>query len=192
MATLISLLARVRSVLMDLNAQIWTDGVITEGLRLAVGEYALASAAPASLEGLDGASASSFPAGHESMLVWGAAAYAALARAVDRAESFQPGGEAGDLKTWGDARLREFKSMLGVAFPGYRMALAGSSGGSSGDDPGKIAAETALLQAQAAAVNGQESRAAAAADAAAQARIDEAARLADLRNAGNAPWGAWD
>ncbi len=36
------------------------------------------------------------------------------------------GGESAALKAWGDARLREFKAMLGFFFPGYLVTLAGA------------------------------------------------------------------
>ena len=71
--------------------------------------------------------------------------------------------------------------------------------GEDGENPARLAAEIALMGAQttlagstSAHVDGQESREAAAAAAAAQDRIDEAARLADLReDALGAPWGSW-
>ena len=69
------------------------------------------------------------------------------------------GSESADLKSWGDARLNEFRGMLGFAFPGYLVTLSGSGGA----DAGLIAAQIALLTAQAAAATGQRARAAAAA-----------------------------
>lgn len=226
MATLATMLTRVRDGLMDSGSQVWTDGALTESIRLALGEYRLAGEVDVTLQGLDLAAATTLPAAHESLIVWGGLAYAALARAVDRAESFELGSESAELKAWGDKRLQEFKAMLGVVFPGYLVVLSGSSDGSTGADPAKTAAEIALLTAQTAAANGQatllemqavesgaqaalaeeqaalveaqtahvegeESRQAAAAAAANQARVDEAARLAELRGSTASPWGAW-
>lgn len=197
MANLAELLARVRAVMMDGSSLVWSDADLTEGLRLAVGEYSLAGDAVVTVEGLDGAAVSTLGEVHESLIVWGASAYAASSRAVDRAEAFQLGGEAGQLKAWGDARLKEFKAMLGAVFPGYLVVLAGSSG-SSGSDPALTAAQAALYgaqaelaSAQAAHVDGEESRAAAAAVQAAADRAAEAARLAELRSSTASPWGTW-
>jgi hypothetical protein len=192
MATLLTITARVRSLLMDAGASpIWSDATITEGVRLALGEYALAGAAAQTLEGLDGAAVTSLPAVHESLLVGGAAAYAALARNVDRAESFQLDGEAGQLKSWADTRLKEYKAGLSFVFPGYLVVLAGQSAGGGSVDPLVSAAQAALLNAQAQAATGAENRAAAAAQQDALDRAAEAARLAELRAAAGPAWGGW-
>lgn len=209
MATLTTMIGRVRAVLVDSGGLLWSDGTVTEGIRLALGEYGLASGGPAQLEGLDGAAASNLPAGHESLAVWGAAGYAALARAVDRADNAQLGTEASALQGWGEARLKEYKVMLGSAFAGY---LAGLAAEEAGVDPAelaakvalltaqagladaqvlKAAAESALAEAQAAACAGQEARAEAAAAAETAAKAAEAARLAELRGSAASPWGSW-
>lgn len=133
MPTLSSLLTRVRALLMDDAAQIWSDAALSEALRLALGEYNLRAPDPAALEGLDGAAATTLSATHETALVWGAAAYAALARAVDRAESFQAGGEFKDLNAWGEARLKEFKLILAALFP------AAVSGGAPSAEAARLA-----------------------------------------------------
>lgn len=132
-ATLATLLTRVRDLLADSGADLWMDASLTEALRLALGEYNLAArvdapaGALAALQGLDGATETSLPAAHESLLVWGAAAWAALGRAVDRAGLQDGGAESQVFKAWGEARLGEFKAMLAALFPGYRAALNGEA-----------------------------------------------------------------
>jgi hypothetical protein len=142
-ATLESLRARLRVALMNAaaTAQPWDDAVLDEGIRLALGEYGLAGAAPVTLSGLDGAAETSLNGLHESLVVWGAGGYAALSRAVLRAESFQLGGEAEALRSWGEARLEDFKAMLGAVFPGYRPGPA-----LPGDDRAAEAARLADLR----------------------------------------------
>jgi hypothetical protein len=124
-ATLASLLARVRVVLMNSGAaaQPWEETVLAEAVRQAVAEYQLAGAGAVTLSGLDGAAETSLDGLHESLIVWGAGGYAALSRAVLRAESFQLGSEAGQLSAWGTARLAEFRLMLAAVFPTYQPAL---------------------------------------------------------------------
>lgn len=146
-ATLASMLARVRDLLADSGADLWMDASLTEALRLALGEYNLAAQidAPAGpltvLQGLDGALETSLPAAHESLLVWGAAAWAAQGRAVDRAGLQDGGAESQVFKAWGDARLGEFKAMLAALFPGYRAALHGEAASAAfrGDEAARLA-----------------------------------------------------
>ncbi len=199
-STLTSLSTRVNTYLMDTSNQVWDAATITEGMRLALGEYGLAGNAAVSLSGLDGAALTTLPANHDTVIVLGGAAYAALAQAADRADGARLGTAGAEFKTWGEARLREFKAMLGVIFPGYLAVLAAGSGTGSGSgaDPAKTAAEVALLgaqttlaSAQAAAASGQEGRAAAAAAQAAADKAAEAARVSDLRTASNPAWGNW-
>jgi hypothetical protein len=203
MTSLSSLQTRVKALLMDTQARSWDSDTLTESIRLALGEYALAGGSAVTVSELDGAEATTLNALHESPLVLGAAAYAALARAVDWADSAQLGSESGQLKAWGDQRLHEFKAMLGRIFPGYWAPLSGSgalsgSGTGEGADPGKLAAEVALLtaqalltQAQAGHTEGEESRAAATAGARTAWDAAEAARLAQLHESASAPWGSW-
>lgn len=198
MTVLNDFIGRVRDLMADGDQVIYPDQACTEAIRLALGEYNLAArvtdetAALVTIQNLDSAAATTLPGEHESMIVWGAAAYAAQARAVDRVDVQDGGKESAAAKAWGDSRLREFKGMLGAVFPGYLAVLASGGSGSGEEDPAKVAAEIALLTAQAGHLNGQESREAAAAAQRAQDRIDEAARLADLRASVNSPWGTWE
>jgi hypothetical protein len=193
-ATLSSLTDRVEALVMDIGNRIFDTSTIAEGIRLALGEYNLAresaALAPVTLSGLDGAALTTLDSGHESLLVLGGAGYAAAARAVDRAESFELDKEARDLTSWAEKRLAEFRAMLRSIHPAYGGAISGGTGGEM--DPGLLAATIAHLDAQADALIGQESRAAAAAVQAASERAAEAARLADLRGAAVPPWGRWE
>jgi len=122
-ATLSSLSARVRDLLADGAADLWGDPAVTEALRLALGEYTLAAqvhapGAPAvTLSGLDGAPSTSLPEAHETLIVLGAAGYAAQMRAVDRAGLHDEGAESRLLADWGSRRLGEYKTMLAALFP---------------------------------------------------------------------------
>lgn len=115
-------ISRVRSLLMESGTAIWTDAVITEGIRLAVGEAGLRKAQPLTLAGLDGAGSTTLPAVLESALVVGGAAYAVLARAADRAEQFELANEAGTLAAWGEARLADWRVMLAEGLAALRGA----------------------------------------------------------------------
>ncbi len=115
-------LSRVRSLLMESGTAIWSDAVITEGIRLAAGEAGLAKAQPLTLAGLDGAASTTLPTVLESALVVGGAAYAALARAADRAEQFELANESGALAAWGEARLADWRRMLQEGFAALRAA----------------------------------------------------------------------
>lgn len=193
-ADLAALQGRVRAALMDTGSRVWEDAALEEALRLALGEYMLAGKITVSLAGLDGAAETTLPAAHESLLVWGGSAYAALARAVDRAERTQLAGVPAALADWGGLRLKEFKAMLAAVFPGYLTVLTSAAAA----DPAKAAAEIALLQAQAALTQaqsdlalGQERRAQSAADLAAAERAAEATRLSGLRIPAEIPWRYW-
>lgn len=67
------------------------------------------------LSGLDSAAATTFSAEDESMLITGAVGYAATSRSVDLQEQITLTTKTGEnLKTWGEARLKEFRNMLGA------------------------------------------------------------------------------
>ena len=194
-ATLASLIDRVEALVMDSANRVFDVVTVTEGLRLALSEYNLAretaTLAAVTLSGLDGAVATTLGAGHESLLVLGGGGYAASARSVDRAESFELDKESTSLAGWAEKRLSEFRSMLTILHPGYSGASSGSAGGAAAMDPGLLAATIAKLTAESGLLVGQESRAAAAALQALADRVAEAARQADLRAALTPPWGAW-
>lgn len=68
---------------------------------------------PHSIAGLDGAELTTLPAGDESLVLRGAAGYAACGRAGRRAQGYdpQPGGPV-DLNAWGRALLEDFRAEL--------------------------------------------------------------------------------
>ncbi|MBN1370523.1 MAG: hypothetical protein JW987_01075 [Anaerolineaceae bacterium] len=115
-------ISRVRNLLIESGTAIWTDAIITEGIRLAVGEAALRKVQPFTLAGLDGAGSTTLPAVLESALVVGGAAYAVLARSVDRAEQFELANEAPTLTAWGEARLADWRRMLAEGLAALRAA----------------------------------------------------------------------
>jgi hypothetical protein len=199
----------MQTLLMDTGSLVWDEAALTEGLRLALGEYNLAQQAQdpyldlGTISGLDGAAVTLLPELHESLVTLGAAAYCALSRMLDRSVSYDLNREAAALAAWGENRLKAFKISLGVLFPKY---LGAAAGGNSAGDPALSAAQAALLTAQAGltaaqttAAAGQEARAAAAANQAAAAanqaaadRRAEAQRLAELHTAATPPWAAWN
>jgi hypothetical protein len=113
-ASLSSLQGRVRFLLADPASpvQVWDDATLAEAVRQALDAYHLAGNGPVLLEGLDGAAVTTLPEMHESLIVWGASGYAALARSIRRAESFQLGSEPMALQAWGSLRLRSFQAAL--------------------------------------------------------------------------------
>lgn len=145
-ATLTGLIERVKTLLMDSGSLVWDTATLGEAVRQALGEYNLAGESAATISGLDGAGSTTLPAAHDSLLVLGASGYAALARCANRAESYALGGETGQLQSWGQARLGEFRAMLRFLHPEYGGMSGGQDGG---EDPAKTAAQIALLQAQA-------------------------------------------
>ncbi len=201
-STLASLSDRVEQTLVDNSNVIWPALAITEGIRSALGEYNLAGKiddptfTALTIQNLDTAPATTLPAEHDTVIVWGAAGYCVQARAVDRIDSYQLGSKSADLKAWGDARLKEFKAMLSGIFPKY-LAIASTSSG--GADPALTAAQIALLTAQAAktdadtaATTGQEGRSVANAAHRAADEAAEVTRRDDIRTeATNKPWGSW-
>ena len=122
-SSLTSLTARVESLLMDGSNLVFDTGTIAEGIHSALGEFNLAretaGLAAVTLDGLDGAAATTLSANHDSVIVLGAAGYATAARSADRAESFEIGQEAAEHLSWSEKRLLEFRAMLGALYPTY-------------------------------------------------------------------------
>ena len=77
------------------------------------------------LSGLDGAGATTLPTLAEGLLVVGAAAYAATARAVDRAESYDLANEAEGVNTWAVKEFASFRGMLERMYPPEQSRTAG-------------------------------------------------------------------
>ncbi len=75
------------------------------------------------ISGLDGAAVTTVRAEHETILVQGAAAIAALSRAIDLAEQVTVSNQTGqEVRLWGEAKLKEFRAALQVA---ARLAAGG-------------------------------------------------------------------
>jgi hypothetical protein len=84
------------------------------------------------IEGLDSAAATTLIPEHESVIVTGAAGYAAMSRALDLVETAGTDLYAvGMLGTWGRSRLREFNGMLKLIREG--SSRSGSSWGRGWD-----------------------------------------------------------
>ena len=134
--TLATITEQARALLMDGSGTAWDETTITAAVRQAAAEYSLAAGEPLLIEGLNGA-VTTLEAPYDSLIVWGAAAYAALARAIDRADVFDIEGvnqaSAAALRAWGEARLAEYRTMLRSVYPGYLLSA----------DPGDHAAEMA-------------------------------------------------
>lgn len=149
-STLTTISDRVEQALSDTSNVIWAAAAITEGVRSALGEYNTAArvensgATAATLNLLDSATVTTLPEVHDTVIVWGAAAYCAQSRAIDRADTYQLGAEMEHLRGWADQRMKEFRAMLGAIFPAY-MGVADTSGGSGSGSPATSAAEAARL-----------------------------------------------
>jgi len=126
--TLASLRERLRQLIQDPSGLIWTDAGLDEAVRLALHEYNLAKS-PAVLSGLDGAETTTLPEIYESALLLGAAGYAACSRALQRSAAALPGQEGlNSLMDWGQARLGEFRAMLGSSRAAEESRLTGLHG----------------------------------------------------------------
>jgi len=110
-------LSRLRVFLMDSGSAVWADADLQAAIRLAVGDVSLYNGTAVTLSGLDGAGSTTISALLELPLQTGAAGYAATARAVDRAESFELAGEGDALRIWGEARLKDWRGMLRALYP---------------------------------------------------------------------------
>ncbi len=111
--TLASLTDRLEELLADKTNKSWSTDTLSECLQLALYEVNRAAGAAYTIDDLGGADATTLPDDCISALIFGAAAYAARNRAVDRMEkaSLGEGPEAG-LSDWGDWAEQQFVSRL--------------------------------------------------------------------------------
>jgi len=136
--TLSNLCGQVAQYLDDAGGARYSEGVRTAGVRLALGEYNLLQAAlgqpAAALAGLDGALETSLADQHESLLVEGAAGYAAALREAGRGEICGLGRPDLELMAaWSSRRLAAFRQMLEeVQQELERQRLAGLRSASTG------------------------------------------------------------
>jgi hypothetical protein len=190
-ATLSTLSSRVQVLLSDANSRVYSEGLLEESIRLALGEYSTRAKQVFTLNGLDSATATTLPDYFDSVVVIGAAGYAAKARALDRADSFTQGETLpADLAAWGEAQLTRFRAILDDLYPqtasSEAMALLEAKIAADAEAAqAKAAADLALLQAKIAAdENAMEAKAgydglAAQAKVAADAAAAEAKAAAD-------------
>lgn len=177
------LTGRMRSFLMDQGAvQLWSEADLLGAARLALGEFSVRAGSQQRLEGLDGAAATSLGATAEGTLLLGACAYAALSRAVDRAENYELANESADLRVWAEKALEDFRALLERLYP--VAGAEGSAAWQSADNAAKLARLQLEIDARAAAQRAAEARE----DA---AKAAEDTRLAGLRTTLNPAWGEW-
>jgi hypothetical protein len=175
-ATLSTLESRVQVLLSDANARVYSEDLLEEAIRLALGEYSTRAQQVYTLEDLDEAEATTIPDYFDSVVVIGAAGHAAKARALDRADSFTQGETLpADLDAWGETQLTRFRSILDGLFPetvtSEAMALLEA----------KIAADVAAAEAKAA-VEADAAEAKAAADQALlEARLEAEVAAAEAK-----------
>lgn len=125
-------LSRVRSWVMDSGSLIWTDADLQGGIRLALQEINLASGQAYTLNGLDGAVTTTLPVKLEGVLVLGGAGFAATARTLDRAESYELANEGSDVKGWAEKTLSRFSSLLSKLYPSDQARTASQKAAASG------------------------------------------------------------
>jgi hypothetical protein len=111
-------LANVRGALMDSSSAIWTDDDLQLAIRNALREMNLALGTAYTVDGLDGAAATSLPGALFGTLEVGAGAYAVSARMVDRAEAYELANESGSLKGWYELQRSAFEALLSKAVAG--------------------------------------------------------------------------
>lgn len=89
MSDIATLLTRLRAWVLDAEGRVWTDDLLTEGLRQALSDLMQASGQRYVLNGLDGETApSDLPRDLWPLLLRGALGYALLGRAAARLEPF--------------------------------------------------------------------------------------------------------
>lgn len=119
-ASLVDLMLRVRAALHDSPGLVYDSTTLEEAIRQALSVYMLsAGSLTVTLAGLDGAVETTLPALHESLLVRGAAAYAAQARAAEQAGRAADGAAVNSpaLVAWADECLKEFHQLMALVFP---------------------------------------------------------------------------
>ena len=117
-ATLASMITRVEDFVLDGANVKFTEANITDALRQAVSDISLAAGVAITLDGLDGAAATTLPARLEGTLVTGAAGFLGLMRAGARADwESQADGEPKRLGEWGSYWLKYFRNRLDGYYP---------------------------------------------------------------------------
>lgn len=125
-ATLTTLRDRVETALMDTGNLSWDTGTLDEAIRRALGEIsAVLGGALITLNGLDGAAATTLEKEDESALVSGAVYYAVFSRAIDRLETPAFNQQTPEQwMNWADEALQRFAKALDLI---RRRALQSSA-----------------------------------------------------------------
>lgn len=109
-----ALRARLRAWLNDGPGLALPDGLLDEAACQALDAVNRAGGSTYSVQGLDGALATSLPAGLESLLVGGAGALAAEGAAAAAERLLEPGGQPVTvLVAWGRLQYERFQAALG-------------------------------------------------------------------------------
>lgn len=146
-ANLSDLELRVKAALHDTPGLLYDGFTLDEAIRQALAHYNLAGGGQASIAGLDSAQTTTLPTLHESLVVCGAAAYAAQARAAEQASLTAPGTDPSGLHEWAIERLREFLHLLALVFPlSGQSADAAASAARADQSAGKEAARLNALR----------------------------------------------
>jgi hypothetical protein len=146
-ASMSDLETRVRAALYDGAGLVYDGLTLDEAIRMALGHYNLAGGGQASIAGLDGAETTTLPALHESLVVCGAAAYAAQARAAEQASRAVPESDPAGLRDWASERMREYLHLLALVFPLSGEAADAAAGAIRADQAaGKEAARLNALR----------------------------------------------
>lgn len=113
MATLIEIENRISTLLVDMTHLNFPVDVIDEGIRQALLEYGKASGQHETIDGLDGAAASTLAEVDTGMIVLGAAGFVASAKGIDRKESFNLNDQvAPQVKQVGERFLDRFQTLI--------------------------------------------------------------------------------
>ena len=104
---------RVAETLHDADGRVWTADQLTEALRQAMADLSQVSGEALTLDGLDGAAATTLPVEDEGWLVLGAAGHAAWMQAIGRLQAFDLSPEVRrEMLTWAGDTLARFNAGL--------------------------------------------------------------------------------
>jgi hypothetical protein len=112
-ATLASILSSAEQQLLDTTNLIFSDNLITEGIRSALTEISQVHGATLTLSGLDGAAATSLPDLDAQVLVMGAVAYTIRFRVMSRFEEATPEFQQPEkIAQWATEAMDKFQAEL--------------------------------------------------------------------------------
>lgn len=112
--TLTDIKTKVSAHLNDTGKLIWSDALLEAAIRSSLLAIGRILDEPLTLEGLDGAAATSLVDDHQHVLVVGAVAYALTLRATGRFDDARAKEDLPDaLAAWASAHMARFQVMLG-------------------------------------------------------------------------------